>query len=78
MAVFLKPPSVDELQIRLKKRSTESDVKINMRIANASVDVATAPQVDEIINNYELETALKEARELVADFVGVSTSKKEA
>ena len=77
LAVFVKPPSVDELKIRLKKRSTESDDKINMRIAKASVELATAPQFDEIINNHDLETALKEARDLVADFVGVSTSKKE-
>ena len=77
LAVFVKPPSVDELKIRLKKRSTESDDKINMRIAKASVELATAPQFDEIINNHDLETALKESRDLVADFVGVSTSKKE-
>ncbi len=77
IAVFVKPPSVDELKIRLKKRSTESDDKINMRIAKASVELATAPQFDEIINNYDLETALKEARDLVAEFVGASTSKKE-
>ena len=77
LAVFVKPPSVDELKIRLKKRSTESDDKINMRIAKASVELATAPQFDKIINNHDLETALKEARDLVAEFVGVSTSKKE-
>lgn len=78
LAVFVKPPSVDELKIRLKKRSTESDDKINMRIAKASVELATAPQFDEVINNYDLDTALKEARDLVADFVGASTSKREA
>ena len=43
LAVFVKPPSVDELKIRLKKRSTESNDKINMRIAKASVELATAP-----------------------------------
>ncbi|MGB5172241.1 guanylate kinase [Eudoraea sp.] len=69
LAVFVKPPSVDELKIRLKKRSTESDDKINMRIAKASVELATAPQFDKVIKNYELETALKEAYDLVADFV---------
>ncbi len=70
LAVFVKPPSVDELKIRLKKRSTESDDKINMRIAKASVELATAPQFDRIIKNYELDVALKEAHQLVADFVG--------
>ncbi len=70
LAVFVKPPSVDELKIRLKKRSTESDNKINMRIAKASVELATAPQFDKIIKNYDLDTALKEAYQLVAEFVG--------
>ena len=70
LAVFVKPPSVDELKIRLKKRSTESDDKINMRVAKASVELATAPQFDNIIKNYDLDIALKESFKLVADFVG--------
>jgi len=70
LAVFVKPPSVDELKIRLKKRSTESEDKINMRVAKASVELATAPQFDKVIKNYDLDTALNEAYSLVADFVG--------
>jgi len=69
LSVFVKPPSVDELKIRLKKRKTESEEKINMRIAKASVELATAPQFDKIIKNYELEVALKEAEELVTQFL---------
>ncbi|MDT0606046.1 guanylate kinase [Croceitalea rosinachiae] len=77
LAVFVKPPSVDELKIRLKKRSTESDDKINMRIAKASVELATAPQFDAVIKNYDLDIALNEAHKLVADFVGVSLNPQE-
>ncbi len=69
LAVFVKPPSIDELKIRLKKRSTESDDKINMRIAKASVELATAPQFDVVIKNYDLPNALEEAYQLVKDFV---------
>jgi guanylate kinase len=69
LAVFVKPPSIDELKIRLKKRSTESDDKINMRIAKASVELATAPQFDVVIKNYDLNIALEEAYQLVKDFV---------
>jgi len=69
LAVFVKPPSVDELKRRLKERSTESDDKINMRIAKASVELATAPQFDTIIKNYDLDTAKEEAYQLVKDFV---------
>lgn len=69
LAVFVKPPSIDELKIRLKKRSTESDDKINMRIAKASVELATAPQFDTIIKNYDLDVAKAEAYELVKQFI---------
>lgn len=69
LAVFVKPPSIDELKIRLKKRSTESDDKINMRIAKASVELATAPQFDKIIKNYDLDTAKNEAYQLVKEFI---------
>ncbi|RZJ76470.1 MAG: guanylate kinase [Flavobacterium sp.] len=70
LAVFVKPPSIDELKIRLKKRSTESDDKINMRIAKASVELATAPQFDTIIKNYDLDIAKEDAYKLVRDFIG--------
>ena len=69
LAVFVKPPSVDELKRRLKERSTESEDKINMRIAKASVELATAPQFDVVIKNYDLDIALEEAYQLVKDFV---------
>lgn len=69
LAVFVKPPSVDELKIRLKKRSTESEDKINMRVAKASVELATAPQFDFIILNDNLDKALNEAVQLVSNFV---------
>lgn len=71
LAVFVKPPSIEELKIRLKKRKTESDDKINMRVAKASIELATAPQFDFIIENNNLDKALQEAYELVSSYVGV-------
>ena len=69
LAVFVKPPSIDELKIRLKKRKTESEDKINMRVAKASAELATAPLFDIIIVNDDLEKALKEAYIKVDDFI---------
>lgn len=70
LAVFVQPPSIEELKIRLKKRKTESEERINMRVAKASIEMATAPQFDFIIVNNNLEEALKEAHTLVEDFIG--------
>lgn len=69
IAIFVKPPSIDELKIRLKKRQTESNDKINMRIAKASAELATAPLFDVIVVNDELDKALAESYKLVSDFV---------
>jgi len=73
LAVFVKPPSIDELKIRLKKRKTESEDKINMRVAKASAELATAPLFDVIIENDSLDKALAEAYTLVNDFVNTSS-----
>ncbi len=69
LAIFVKPPSIDELKIRLKKRKTESEDKINMRVAKASAELATAPLFDTIIVNDDLDKALIEAEKKVDDFI---------
>ena len=75
LAVFVKPPSVDELKRRLKERSTESEEKINMRIAKAHVELATAPQFDTVIKNYDLDVAKEDAYQLVKQFLKQALSK---
>lgn len=69
LAVFVKPPSIDELKIRLKKRQTESEDKINMRISKASAELATAPLFDCIIENITLDEARNEAKQIVQKFI---------
>jgi guanylate kinase len=69
LAVFVEPPSIEELKIRLKKRKTESEDRIAMRVAKASIEMATAPQFDRIIVNENLDKALDEAYRLVKDFI---------
>ncbi len=69
LAIFVKPPSIDALKIRLKKRKTESEDKINMRVAKASAELATAPLFDVIVVNDDLDKALENAHKLVGDFI---------
>lgn len=69
LAVFVKPPDINELIIRLKQRGEETPEKIAMRVAKAPTEMATAPQFDTIILNDDLQTALKEAEVLVEDFI---------
>lgn len=76
LSVFVKPPSIDELKIRLKKRKTESAEKINMRVAKASAELATAPLFDVVIENDDLDKALSQAYDLVEKFVNPQQKQK--
>jgi guanylate kinase len=69
LAVFVQPPSVEELKNRLQNRSTESEEKIKMRIAKAEQELAYASQFDIIIINDNLKFALKIVERKVAEFL---------
>ncbi|MHA7841782.1 MAG: guanylate kinase [Winogradskyella sp.] len=69
LAVFVKPPDLNELVRRLKDRGEESPEKISMRVAKAPAELATAPLFDEIVVNSNLEEALENAYKLVSDFI---------
>ena len=69
LAVFVQPPSVEELKKRLRNRSTESEEKINMRIAKAEKELRYARRFDLIIINDNLDSALKIVESKVADFL---------
>ncbi|WP_124978943.1 guanylate kinase [Nonlabens xiamenensis] len=77
IAIFVKPPSINELQIRLKQRKTESPEKIAMRVAKASTEMATAPQFDVIIKNDDLDIAKAQAYQTVKDFINKKVERDE-
>lgn len=73
LAVFVKPPDLNELVRRLKERGEESSEKISMRVAKAPAELATAPLFDEIVINKDLDTALEDAYDLVSNFINEYT-----
>lgn len=70
LAIFVQPPSVEELRNRLKSRSTETEEKIQMRIAKAEHELSFANQFDVVIVNDQLQKAFEEAEKIVGDFIG--------
>ncbi|KAJ2892265.1 hypothetical protein MKZ38_010056 [Zalerion maritima] len=66
--VFIKPPSVGELERRLRGRGTETEESVKKRLAQAKVelDFAETPGIhDKVIVNNDLDAALKELDEWV-------------
>lgn len=69
LAIFVEPPSVEELRKRLQIRSTETEEKIQMRIAKAEHEMSFAGQFDVILVNNNLEVACTEAENIIRNFL---------
>lgn len=69
LAVFVQPPSVEELRNRLVGRSTDSEEKIAMRVAKAEHELSFAPDFDVVITNDNLEEAFAEAERIISEFI---------
>ncbi len=71
LAIFIKPPSLEILEERLRKRETESEEKIQMRIEKAKIELTRAIDFDCVVENDELELAIAAAREQVSKFLSL-------
>lgn len=69
IALFIMPPSVDELRKRLAKRGSESAEKVKMRLDKAEEEMKLSNQFDTIIVNKNLDLAKEETLEMVRSFL---------
>jgi guanylate kinase len=58
--LFLAPPSVGELEKRIRGRGTEAEEAIQRRLKRAQEELAAQTEFDAVIINDDLETALAE------------------
>jgi len=69
LAVFVKPPSIEALADRLRKRNTESGDKLEERIKKARYELSFESRFDAIVLNDDLEQAKTSAKETVITFL---------
>lgn len=69
LAIFVKPPSVEALEQRLRERGTENGDTLRMRIDKAVHELAYEDRFDTVIVNDDLTTACAEAEALVRRFL---------
>lgn len=69
LSVFIEPPTMEELENRLKNRGTETDASLKKRLAKAEYELSFARQFDRIVLNDDLKTAQQEMIDLVRDFL---------
>jgi guanylate kinase len=70
LAVFVQPPSKEELEKRLRYRSTETEDKIQQRLRKAGQELSRANEFDVILVNEDLKVAIEQAKSLVTSFLG--------
>ena len=76
LAIFIKPPPLEELIRRLENRDTENKKSLAERIARAKEELTYENNFDKVLINDQLSVALKEAEQMVLDFIEVETPKK--
>ncbi len=69
LAIFVMPPSVEELRRRLEGRNTDAPEVLDRRIAKAELELSYASRFDRVIVNDDLNEAVEEAYDLIHEFV---------
>jgi guanylate kinase len=69
LAVFVKPPSIETLEQRLRYRSTETEETLRMRVDKAVHELVFESKFEHVLMNDDLTVALKNAEKLVNDFL---------
>ena len=68
LTVFIQPPSLEELDKRLRKRGTESEEEIKLRLLNAQKELEYSRYFKYIIVNDNLESAINKLEQVIGSW----------
>jgi guanylate kinase len=69
LAIFVKVPSLELLEQRLRKRGTETEEKIQQRLSKAAYELSYESQFDVTLLNADLQQTLAQAETLLEHFL---------
>ena len=69
LSVFIQPPSIEVLEQRLRNRNTETEESLRKRIERADMELQYSNQLDVVVVNDDLETAINETETIVNNFL---------
>lgn len=68
-SIFIMPPSIEELERRLRGRGTDSEEVIQKRIGKAEFELSKSPEFDYTVVNDVLADAVNEATDIINNFL---------
>ncbi|MFP4041606.1 MAG: guanylate kinase [Bacteroidota bacterium] len=78
LAIFVMPPSLQDIEKRLINRSSEEEDKIRLRVAKAEAEINYASHFDKIISNFDLDEAVNEAEQTIREFLNKGEVKNDS
>lgn len=68
LALFIMPPSIQELEMRLQNRGTDTPDDVARRLAKAGYEMTFAPNFDDVVINDDFFQAADEVAERIKNF----------
>ena len=65
LSIYIVPPSIEELERRLRERSTEDEETIMKRVAKAKREMKDTDLYEHVVCNDNLDTAIEEVRQII-------------
>lgn len=78
LSIFIMPPSIEELENRLRDRKTESEEKLRQRVEKATGELRMSSEFDCIILNDRLKESKIDILKTVRDFLDTDNQESEA
>ncbi|MBO7540118.1 MAG: guanylate kinase [Bacteroidales bacterium] len=69
LSIFIQPPSIEVLEQRLRNRGTETEESLRKRIERAEMELQYSNQLDVVVVNDNLDTAINETETIVNNFL---------
>jgi guanylate kinase len=72
LAIFIRPPSFEILELRLRARATDKEESLQKRLSKVKWELGFEKDFDQVIVNDNLDEALLKAEKLVSRFLKIS------
>lgn len=76
LLIFVNPPDKNTIVERLIKRGTESDEYLKKRIERIDFEMTLKDRFDVVLNNFDLKTAVEEAKNIINKYKGIQNGNK--